>query len=220
MKMHHVLKPAVIMRAFTFLPVLLLMSACVASHHEGGNSVKKNDCIKSYNITRGTSPWQGFTSTAGEEEEAKTILALNLDGSGYSALPALEKYSLDGVILIGRNEKLRRVAVNAEFFSVLHRADATRNTAGRFLIGTCKSPLLKNYSCAQVAEFLIESQIVNTFWHVESLFCLDDETDSADSYTAHYQGKHIYFTNRKNEQPLDFSIIIDKKTGGIYLEAV
>ncbi|HPS58365.1 MAG TPA: hypothetical protein PK514_09685 [Spirochaetota bacterium] len=51
-------------------------------------------------------------------------------------------------------------------------------------------------------------------------FCLMEgkEDETVESYSAHYKGKHIYYTNSKNEDPLDFSIIIDKKTGDMYLD--
>lgn len=197
---------------------ILSMPGCITAEGGGDRTVDNNGCLKKYNITRGTSPWQGFTSTAEEEEQSKTIQAVKLEGTGYRAIPSLEKYSRAGRLIIGRDEKLRKVAVEAEFFSMLRRADATRNIAGRFQFGTCREGLLRIFTAAEIAEFLVESQIISTFWHVESQFCLVDEIDAADTYTAHYKGRHIYFTNSRNEEPLDFSIIIDKKTGEIFIE--
>lgn len=202
----------------TLLVLLLSAVTCRSAAVEGDSIVKKNECIKSYNITRGTSPWQGLTSSYEDEEASKKIAAMALKGSDYKPIPSLAGYELEGMILMGRCEKRGRVAVEGSFFSGLIRADATRKTSGRMLIGTCKTSLLKNFTSARIAEFLIESQIVNTYWHVESVFCLDSEDDSADTYTAHYIGKHIYFTNSKNEDPLDFSIVIDKKTGEMFLD--
>ena len=193
------------------------LPGCISADTGGEQAVNRN-CIRHYNITRATSPWQGFTSSYEEEEASKTIQALDLERSGYSPLSSLAGYSRNGIVLIGRNEKLRRVAVNAEYFSLLNRADATRPAAQRFFIGVCSKKMRREFAPAVIAEFLVESHIVNTYWHVESLFCLDAEDDTADLYKAHYSGKHIYFTDSKNEDPHDFSIIIDKKTGEMFVE--
>ncbi len=181
--------------------------------------MNKNDCIKSYRITRGTSPWRGLTATREMEDASEKIVALDLKGSDYKAIPSLEKYARDGNIIMGRNDKLRRIAVDSLFFSDLVRADATAAANGRSFIGTCKEAWFKVFTPAELADFLIESQIVHTFRHVESEFCLDSESETDDFYHAHYKGKHVYFTNRRNEEGLDFSIFIDKKTGSMFLEA-
>ena len=203
----------------TFCSLIFFTVACITFAGKGVIPVTKNDCIKKYNITRGASPWQGFTSSHEDEEASKKIRALPLEGSDYKPVTSLEKYSRSGMIIVGRSEKLHRVAVEVSFFSDLRRADAAGSTPGRILVGTCKAALFRIFTCAEIAEFLIESQIVNTFWHVEADFCLVKEDDTESSYMAHYKGKHIYFTNSKNEDPLDFSIIIDKRTGDMFVEA-
>ncbi len=72
-------------------------------------------------------------------------------------------------------------------------------------------------SYRDIVLFLLESQVVATYWHVESVICLVSEDDSPDAYRASFRGTHIYFTNARNEDKLDFSIIIEKKTGAISL---
>lgn len=209
-------------KIFLHAPVfyfILLACGCITFADGADKGVKNNGCIKEYNITRATSPWHGFTSGYEDEEASKKIAALALKGSDYKAIPSLAEYTHDGKILMGRSEKLGRVAVEVAMFSELRRADATGKIPERFLIGICKTTLLKTFTCAEIAEFLVKSQVVNTFWHVESVLCLDAEEDSAESYSAHYKGKHIYFTSCRNEEALDFKITIDKKTGEMFVEA-
>lgn len=206
--------------ASIYIGVLLVSLTVVFFPAKGGESMSgSGHCNKTYIVTRDKSPWLGFTSSYEEEADSKKIHAESLADSGYRPIPSLEKYSVNGKYLLGRNEKLRRVAVDSKFFSELRRADATRVTSGRFLIGSFKDKSFKVMKPAALAEFLIESQLVNTFWHVESHICLVSENDNRDSYIARYKGKHIYFTNSENEGELDFSITIDKKTGEIFLEA-
>jgi len=199
--------------------IIIFLMVCADSITAAGGLMKSDTCIKKYEISRGTSPWQGFTSNYAEEEESKKIKSVAMKNSEYKAVPGLEKYSRSDLVPVGRNEKLRRVGVEAELFSDLRRGDATRNSNGRFSIGTYKDTSFSFFKPAELAEFLIESQIINTFWHVEADICLVSEDDTAASYAAHYKGKHFYFTNSKNVEPLDFTVIIEKKSGNIFLEA-
>ena len=208
--------PGVFKVLFSFITVILL---AVVSAYGGALKVKDGECLKRYNITRNGNPWSGFTSSYEEEEASKKIAALSLKDSGYNPVPSLEKYKRSGRCLIGRNEKLHRIAVEKSLFSDLNRADATADTGGKFLVGRYKDLQFRFFRPAELAEFLLEAQVINTYWHVEADFCLVWEEDTSDSYTARYKGKHIYYTNSENEGPLDFRIIIDKKTGEIFVEA-
>jgi len=198
-----------------------MISFLLFSYAEGGEKVmKENRCIKRYQITRDKNPWLGFTSSYKEEEESKKINSISLQNSDYQPVPGLEKYVKGDKFIIGRNEKLHRIAVESSLFSELRRGDATRKSEEKFFIGKFRDSSFKFFKAPELAEFLIESQIVNTYWHVEADFCLVEENESAEFYSAHYKGKHIYYTNCENQDPLDFSVIIEKKTGNIYLEVL
>jgi hypothetical protein len=198
---------------FLMFPFLLSVNA------EGGENVmKENKCIKRYQITRDKNPWRGFTSSYKEEEESKAINSVSLKNSGYQPVTGLEKFSKEGAFIIGRSETLHRVAVESSLFSELKRGDATRKSEERFFLGKYRDLSFKYFRAPELAEFLIESQIVNTYWHVEADFCLVEEINTDLLYTAKYQGKHIYYTNCENEDPLDFIIIIEKKTGKMFLD--
>ena len=135
--------------------------------------------ITSYNVC--------YTKLLREEEEAsKKIVALPLKDSGYNPVPSLEKYKRSGSYLIGRNERLHRVAVEGSLFSDLKRADATADTGGKFLIGRYKDLEFTVFAPAELAEFLLEAQVINTYWHVEADFCLVSEEDVITSYSIHY----------------------------------
>lgn len=204
---------------YSAVVTLLLIQVLFVSHVDGVENVMEQDkCIKKYNITRDKNPWLGFTSSYKDEEESKKINSVSLKNSEYKPVPGLEKYSKENFFIIGRNEKLHSIAVEASLFGELYRGDATRKTEERFLIGKYRDIFFKFFKAGELAEFLIESQIVNTYWHVEADFCLTEEVENPLLYTAHYKGKHIYYTNCQNEDPLDFYIIIEKKTGKIFLE--
>lgn len=180
--------------------------------------MKEDTCIKRYQVTRDKNPWLGFTSSYKEEEDSKKINSVSLRNSDYKPVSGLEKYIKGDAFIIGRSEKFRRIAVESSLFSELSRGDATRKTDGKFLIGKYRDIAFNYFKAPELAEFLIESQIVNTYWHVEADFCLTEEEENQTLYRAGYRGKHIYYTNCENEDSLDFSIIIEKKTGNIFLE--
>jgi len=198
---------------------LFLLQFLFISYAAGREKVMVQDkCIKRYQITRDKNPWLGFTSSYKDEEESKKINSVSLINSEYKPVAGLEKYSKEGVFIIGRSEKLHKIAVEASLFGELIRGDATRKTEEKFLIGIYRDISFKYLSAPQVTEFLIESQVVNTYWHVEADFCLTEEVDTSERYVARYKGKHIYYTNCENQDPLDFTIIIEKKSGHIFLE--
>ena len=61
--------------------------------------------------------------------------------------------------------------------------------------------------------------MVQTLAHVEAHVCLETEKDDAASYRAHFTGAHVYFTNKRHEAPLDFELVLDKKTGALRVES-
>jgi hypothetical protein len=167
-----------------------------------------------WTITRDTSPWRGFTATAVEEEANMHVASSDL--AGYASIPSLVAYDIDGTPLLARNEDERRVVANERFFFDLTRADATRVT-GRTAIGVFKDTTFASLSPAALAAFLLESQIVITYWHVEALLTRVMETETGKMYTARFRGEHTYFTNEKNSSSLDFALEIDKISGHLFL---
>ena len=94
------------------------------------------------------------------------------------------------------------------------RADATRIAAGTTKrIGRALPAAISKLGPERLVLFLIEAQIIETYWHIEAKLRLVGEQKTAHAYTARFAGTHIYFTNERNEDPLDFAVSIDLKTG-------
>jgi hypothetical protein len=49
--------------------------------------------------------------------------------------------------------------------------------------------------------------------HLEAELCLVNEKNSESSYSAHFNGTHIYYTNKRNERSLSFTVLVEKGTG-------
>jgi hypothetical protein len=72
--------------------------------------------------------------------------------------------------------------------------------------------------------FLLESQIVETYWHVEARCKLESFKDNGTEATALLSAVHIYFTNSRNEEAYVFTLRFVRKSGelsiaGAVLEA-
>jgi len=199
------------MRRNGFLPALFLILMT------RGYAMDENGCLATYRIDRGSSPWRGLTSSAEEETANRTVQAIAFPAENYAPIPSLLWRVIHGMDLIARSEGERRVAVNAALFSALSRADATRRQDAQVPIGRCTEAALRLMSPREIAEFLVTSQIVITYWHVESNLCLEKETDDGIWYAAFFRGNHVYFTDRRHQEEISFRIRIGKATGEILL---
>lgn len=164
-------------------------------------------------ITRGDNPWQGMTSTHEQEEANKRIASSDLRGLSVDGFPHLKNYDIPDRLLV-KMKSVPRVVINSLYFSDLLKADGTRREPGDTqVIGYFKDLGFKRLSPRQLTLFLIESQIIQTYWHVEAELSLFSEEETEDLYSAQFKGQHIYFTNERNASPLDFTVHIDKRNG-------
>ena len=65
-------------------------------------------------------------------------------------------------------------------------------------------------------EFLLEADVITTYWHVGSTLELVEENRTGERYQARLVGTHEYFTHGRNVASLDFSVLINAE--GAWLE--
>lgn len=68
--------------------------------------------------------------------------------------------------------------------------------------------------------FLIESEIVRTYWHVEARLRLVEVAESEAGFRATVRGSHIYFTNDRNEDRYSFRIEVNTQSGAVFVVGV
>lgn len=179
-----------------------------------GEEAMNQHCKKEFHIDRGQSPWQGYTESYQQEQAGKSIAAIPMTAT-FEPLPHLASFSLSGTPFLAIDRAARRVVVNNAVFSDLKRPDTTRMKPGtKFVMGKIVSESLLARPWEVVA-FLLESQLIETYQHLEATFSLQSEEESAENYQVVFKGTHIYFTNDRNEDPIAFRVTIDKKTGEI-----
>jgi hypothetical protein len=136
--------------------------------------------------------------------------------SAVKILPEMERakhlgrYGIEGEPLIALDRKNKRVVVNEKAFGDLTRANATRS-GDRVVVGTVKSAALRARP-HELVRFLVESELIATFVHIESELRFTEEKDEPGRYRARLEGTHTYYTNEKNVSPVRFTVEIDKTT--------
>lgn len=162
--------------------------------------------------TRQESPWLGMTD-CGQEQAAKHVKAAALDKATCSALPSLTGF--DGPdLLLGRREEPKEVAVNERWFSDIVRGDATRLAKGQeHRLGEFRDRAFQRLKPRDLVLFLLRSQLIETYWHLEAELTMTGEEDLPDSYRAAFRGVHAYFTDTREESAYAFSVVIDRRTG-------
>lgn len=168
-------------------------------------------------VDRGQSPWLDYTASAEEEARGRHIAAVAM-------LPAYErpKQLLRYVVgsgapgdepLLAIDRTGRRVVVNRRVFTDIDRVDATRIAKGETaLLGRVLDPSWHKRG-RELAKFLLQSELVQTYAHIGSKLTLVEERDTPTLYSVRVIGSHVYFTNHRNESRLDFSITLDKQNG-------
>lgn len=179
----------------------------------GGETVKEC-CRKQYLIERSDNPWSDYTKSYEQEQTGKQIAAVELTDE-YERIASLASYSIDGQSLLADDRKNQRVVANQAFFSPIARPDVTALRAGeKFIVGKALDSRLYE-DPGFLVSFLIDSQLIQTYHHMEATLNLRHEENSAEAFTASFDGVHVYFTNEKNEHSYRFKISIDKKSGEI-----
>lgn len=170
-------------------------------------------------VERGNSPWQGYTSSAEEEERGRHIAAVVVEPH-LARPPHLARFTLDGEPLLVIDRTQRRVVVNQRAFSAIERVDATRLGKGdRAVLGRVVDAKLRARG-RELVTFLVSSELIQTYMHIGAKLTLGADDDSAKTYRVRVTGTHVYFTNSRHESRLDFEVAIDKQSGEIVVTGI
>ncbi len=210
-------KKLILLNAVIIILTFIFTSYAEKSQKEKNASMDKN-CIKKLEITSSTNPWRGLTGSFSQEEENKHIKTVVIDSNKTIIMEYLKQYKYKNEHFLALTVNPKKVLVNKKYFSNLEKRDATRIKSGEeHLIGRFLDITFKSISPHMLVLFLLESQIITTYWHIGSELCLIKETNEKESYTAYFYGLHKYCTNKCEQDTLKFSVKINKKSGDLYL---
>ena len=177
----------------------------------------KSECITEISVERHNSPWKNMTASAEEEKASGKILLVN-DISSYEKLEYLSRYNINGKLLLAIDQKKKRVVANADYFAEIYKKSAIFFSSGEAQrVGALNKKISDEIVYRSLILFLIESEVIQTYIHLESHLCMMSESDSKTEYRAVFRGEHIYYTSKRNEGRLSFEVRVDKKSGIIQL---
>lgn len=167
-------------------------------------------------VDRGQSPWLEYTASADEEARGRHIAAVAILPA-YERPKQLARYVVGSAAsdepLLAIDRAARRVVVNRRVLTDIDRVDATRIAKGETaLLGRVVDPSWQKRG-RELATFLLQSELVQTYAHIGSKLTLVEERDTPTQYSVRVTGSHVYFTNHRNESRLDFSLTLDKQNG-------
>jgi hypothetical protein len=148
-------------------------------------------CLETYHIERGRAPLG---------EAPARIAAATIDPARQTPVAG---HDLDGRPALWLSPDKTQLVVDDRLFTDLAIADSTRLAAGQSaVVGKARAKLPGR----ALLRFLLEAEIIRTYWHVEATVCLERERDAGGGYEADLGGVHVYFTNQRNERRFAFTL--------------
>lgn len=172
-------------------------------------------CIHTLSIDQTGALFSQFDSFMNDYELKDTYVGARK--SGYVDLDTVKNYTVRSKTIAWVDNKEQRIVLDLQYSKGFVLGDVTGTANEK--IGAVTQALMDEWGGRKIATFLLESQIVNTYWHIGSELCLYNETNEGMWYEAYFKGTHTYYTNEANSDPLDFVVRIDKRTGEVFIES-
>ncbi len=168
-------------------------------------------CIAKYN----TDQSGALFSQLNPPNEVKAVKA-GVVQKQFTPLTTAEKFTIAGKPVAWVDNTGKQIIVDKNYFSDLKLIDVTKFPLDESdVVGKVDTTILTGRTPREIAGFLIDSQILNTYWHIGADICLREEQDFGSHYIAHFDASHVYFTNERNVENYTFGVQIDKMTGTI-----
>lgn len=140
----------------------------------------------------------------------KVFPAMKIDPQVMMHVMATVDFQLGKQPLLWFSQDKSQVVVDERWFGDLAMVNVTTLGEGKkAVIGRLKEGGRK-LPPRVIAWFLMRAGILQTYIHIESTVRLESEKTEGPSYLAVFTGKHLYFTNERNERPFRFRFIIEE----------
>ena len=144
------------------------------------------------------------------------IRAVELDPFKYIPMTQLEMFHLEeDVPFLWMTPDRKEAVVDQRFFSDLAVIEVVGGLPQETQIGLATPELLRRMPLPIITRFLLQSEIIQTYWHLKAELCPVSENQTADLYEQNFQAQHSYCTNECVTQPYTFTVRINKRTGAI-----
>jgi len=140
-----------------------------------------------------------------------TIKSIDFDSNQESITP------LSNSEIFATDNSTSNLVVNEKYFSDLNKVDATRIEDAK-LIGITTTYIQEKLTPREIFTLLIETQIIQTYWHLGATICLETEENTPENYIANYSASHEYCTNKCQSEEYTFQINLNKESGEIKIK--
>lgn len=140
----------------------------------------------------------------------KVFLAMKIDPQVMTHVMATVDFQLGKQPLLWFSQDKSQVVVDERWFGDLTMVNVTSLEKGKkAVVGKLKEGARK-LPPRVIAWFLMRSGVIQTYIHIESTVRLESEKVQGTGYEAVFGGKHLYFTNERNERSFSFRFIIEQ----------
>ncbi len=164
---------------------------------------------KTYEISGASSLSRHARALGVEVRELPARLAAEIIAPETHLPVALEpSFGLDRP-LVWVNSASGALVVDAAVVDHLTPVDATGLTGDRAEIVRFRVGVWDRIEPRKFMEFLLNTELITTYWHVGSTLELIEERCGGETYRAHLVGTHEYFTQERNVETLDFVVLMN-----------
>lgn len=159
---------------------------------------------------------KGFTAGLDVPDRARVnfVRAAVTDPLKYIPMTQLEMFHLEeDAPFLWMTSDRKEAWIDERFFSNLTVAEVVGGTKDEITVGTATSELLRRMPTAIIVRFLLQSEIIRTYWHLKAELCPTAENQIADMYEQRFFATHTYCTNECLAKPYTFTVRINKRTG-------
>jgi len=120
--------------------------------------------------------------------------------------------------LIGYHSESGVLLADARIVQSLNRVDATDRAQRHIDIAHFQPGVRAQIDPRLWVEFLLRTELITTYWHIGATLERVGEDMNGGSYRAHLVGTHTYFTQERNEESLDFYVLVEGAITRLSLE--
>ncbi len=202
---------AVIIVPFLILACVAMTTAFIIQNRKDLPGYDDKNCIRRLEVIGSSNP---VYLSLQNEQNLKVINSKLIDNSVYPIEADFNTVGdSDPVLFESREEK--KIYIDEAYFSDLVRVDLTGLQEESYTVGTYKKINEDSSKPAEVVDFLLESNILKSYRHLNSDMCLVTEEDNEESYVAKFDATHYYCTNGCHEADYQFSVHINQSSGEI-----
>lgn len=161
---------------------------------------------------------KGFTAGLDAPDRAGVNLVRSavIDSFKYIPMTQLEMFHLEeDVPFLWMTPDRKEAVVDERFFGNLTIVEVVGGIKDEITVGTARPELLRRLPPDIIVRFLLQSEIIRTYWHIKAELCPTIENQTADIYEQRFFATHTYCTNECLAKSYTFTVRINKRTGVI-----